>query len=57
MYESKEKYRDFFFNRETYTKEINLRFLEKDIVIEFIIIDLSRVCPVIFLFKKKEFSS
>ena len=51
------KNRDFFFNCETYTKEINLRFLEKDIVIEFIIIDLSRVCPVIFLFKKKEFSS
>ena len=55
--ESKEKHRDFFFNCETYTREINLRFLKKDIVIEFIIIYLSRVCPVIFLFKVKEFSS
>ena len=38
-----------------HTREINLRFLEKDIVIKFIIIDLSRVFPVIFLFKEKEF--
>ena len=35
MCESKEKHRDFIFNHETYTREINLIFLEKDIAIEF----------------------
>ena len=57
MCESKEKHRDFIFSHETYTREINLIFLEKDIAIEFILTDLSRVCPVIFLFKEKEFSN
>ena len=46
--ESKENKRDFFFSRETYTRII---------VIDLIIVKLFRVYPVVFLFKKKEFST
>ena len=46
--ESKENKRDFFFNRETYTRII---------VIDLIITKLFGVCPFIFPFKEKGFST
>ena len=46
--ENKENKRSFFFNRETYIKII---------VIDLIIMKLFRDCPMIFLFKKKDFST
>lgn len=47
--------KSFFFDYETYTRKINLEFLEKDIVIDFIIVDLFKVCLMAFLLKEKMF--
>ena len=46
--ESKEKSERFFFSHETYTRII---------VIDLIIVKLFRVCPMVFPFKEKRFST
>ena len=46
--------KSFFFDYETYTRKINLEFLEKDIVIDFIIVDLFKVCLMVFSLKREK---
>ena len=46
--------KSFFFDYETYTRKINLEFLEKDIVIDFIIVDLFKVCLMVLSLKREK---
>ena len=52
--ESKENQRNFF-SRETYLREINLGFLEKNTVIDLMLLKLLGVCHVVSPSRRKGF--
>ena len=55
MYVRAKKIKEFFFSRETYIREINLGFLEKNIVIDLMLLKLLGVCHVVSPSRRKGF--